>query len=142
MNERYFAVVNVEQLDRMRLLVANVYSDVSGQLENQIIVAFEGIPEALDTLERATITHVMTSDRKLYAALLADSTISAELKHASQTSETARAVETNADILHDLYGLGAAAKTPSTAKPKAAKWRIWLASHLQNIAIKIGGISQ
>lgn len=134
-----FAVVNIERLGRLRLLVANIYDDKSGQLDNQIIVAYEGVPAAMQTLADAQVSHILTSNRKLYGACLTDTAMSAELKHASQTGETARAVADNADILRDLYELDAPQDTDKSARPVGA-WRLWIASQLLKIAYKIGGI--
>ncbi|MDW0110454.1 hypothetical protein [Sporosarcina aquimarina] len=136
---KHFATVNIERLDNLRLLVANIHAEESGALVNQIIVEYEGITAALLTLIDADVSHVLTSDRSLYAKILADSQMSAELKHKSVTTDTASAVETNAEILRELYGTEK--DEPETHKQPSV-WRIWLASHLQKITNIIGGIKQ
>lgn len=131
-----FAVVNIEQLERQRFLVANLYKDGQGSLINQIIVAFDGYPAALTLLKEAGVRHVWTSDRRIYGAILKDTTLAGELKHKGETAETASAIGQNAELLRDIFSIPAAGES----KPaEVGRFRRWLADQLIKLSIIIGG---
>ncbi|MDN4608643.1 hypothetical protein [Sporosarcina highlanderae] len=140
MNERYFAIVNIEQLERQRLFVANIYGDRSGHLTNRIIVAFDGYDAAIARLKEAGVRHVWTSNRRLYGAIIKDSVISGELKHRTETAETAREVEQDAEVLRDIFGLRAADELKPKEVGGLLKIRRWIADQLIKMAIKLGGM--
>lgn len=128
----YFGVANIEYLDGVvPLLVVNVYDDEKGSLINNIILPFEGYNAAVETLIKSNIYHVWTSDKGLYETLLKSPFIAVEIRHKSDTTDTANAVQAEEEVLREIYG-----NEPDKPKMFAAI-RQWISDQLIKLAIAI-----
>lgn len=129
-----FTVVNIEQIETKRFVVVNIYDNEMGFLIDQVIRPFESYEQAVEVLREVGASHVWTSDSQLYGLLLQTAGIGVEIKHASDTTCTRRAIEQHADLLTDLFNI-----VPLEPLPELPKWRRWTCDKLTRLIDIIGG---
>lgn len=127
-----FGVANVETLEGVDpLLSVSVYNDERGSLVNNIIRPFESYEATAEVIIEAGITHIWTCDAGIYKALLKSPYVAVEMKHKSDTTDTSRAVQFEAEVLKDIYGY----KRP--VMKRFPRIREWISDNLIKLALLI-----
>lgn len=127
-------VVNFEHVEASPFVVALLY-DEEGELIDGMTMPGADVSTALMTVKLMTESHsilapeIWTSDRALYMEILTRPGVLGVIKHPSDTRQTRRHIEQDAEILHDLYDI-----QPLNPRQKAPRWRTFLVSAL--IALK------
>ncbi len=136
---RPLIVSNVERLEATPFLVAILYGQ-DGQRLDEMIFPFESYELALLIIQELAQRNgvksfeLWTSDNRLYLLSLQTPGIAGTIKHASDTIDTRRMVEYNADILRELYEI-----KPLIPKPPLPKWRAFLVRTIRKLLKIIEG---
>lgn len=137
---RPLIVVNIEQLERLPMFVANLYGE-DGYILDQLVVKHENIEHSFlragQMVEQAGFTSVdlWTSSPELFGMALKTSGFGAYIKHPDDTKDTRQVVEQHRDLLLDIYSEDI---NNERRLPPAGRFRKWAVFLLQRILKTLG----
>ncbi|MFD0588661.1 hypothetical protein ACFQZE_11650 [Paenibacillus sp. GCM10027627] len=139
---RHLIVINVEYVEASPFVVALLYNPEGRMVDGMtfLTAAESDVHTMLFVIRKLTEAHAIsvpemwTSNRALYMETLSRPGVMATIKHPSDTRETRRHIEQNAEILRELYKI-------ETLEPrkKAPVWRTWLYRAISKVKLYIKG---
>lgn len=132
-------IVNFERVEASPFIVALLYDETGGLIDGVTLPGGD-VYTALQSVQLLADAHciidpeVWTSDTGLYLEMLSRPGVLGFIKHPSETRQTRRHIEQDAELLRKLYEI-----QPLEPKQKAPRWRVKLMKVLRAITLHLKG---